>query len=195
MKGLLKGFRYITQLFENGVNFNFAESDKEPEMQIGMPTDVKHVAHIGWDGPSAVNSTPSWVMNEFKTPAGGLQSTPLAQAGEERLSRKGLRAQSSSTRDMPDLPKSSKRTSSTKENASSTKQSKKPSKSTRKPKDASQTTETTTKDSKKSRRKKVKDMGGEGSSRRSRTTQESDTLSEAGSLISCDSEFVEGEGN
>ncbi|TYG46804.1 hypothetical protein ES288_D11G285700v1 [Gossypium darwinii] len=44
---------------------------------------------------------------------------------------------------------------------------------------ASQTTETTTKDSKKSRRKKVKDMGGEGSSRRS--------------LISCDSEFVEGE--
>lgn len=28
-------------------------------MQIGYPTDVKHVAHIGWDGPS-VNS-PSWV--------------------------------------------------------------------------------------------------------------------------------------
>ncbi|TYI76400.1 hypothetical protein E1A91_D06G074100v1 [Gossypium mustelinum] len=60
---------------------------------------------------------------------------------------------------------------------------------------ASQTTETTTKDSKKSRRKKVKDMGGEGSSRRSRTTQESDTLSETRSLISYDSEFVEGEGN
>ncbi|KAG4141206.1 hypothetical protein ERO13_D06G061833v2 [Gossypium hirsutum] len=58
---------------------------------------------------------------------------------------------------------------------------------------ASQTTETTTKDSKKSRRKKVKDMGGEGSSRRSRTTQESDSLSETRSLISCDSEFVEGE--
>lgn len=29
-------------------------------MQIGFPTDVKHVAHIGLDGPSAVNS-PSWV--------------------------------------------------------------------------------------------------------------------------------------
>ena len=29
-------------------------------MQIGLPTDVKHVAHIGWDGPS-VNSAPSWV--------------------------------------------------------------------------------------------------------------------------------------
>jgi len=37
-----------------------ADNDgKEPEMQIGYPTDVKHVAHIGWDGPS-INS-PSWV--------------------------------------------------------------------------------------------------------------------------------------
>lgn len=28
-------------------------------MQIGFPTDVKHVAHIGSDGPAA--NTPSWV--------------------------------------------------------------------------------------------------------------------------------------
>jgi hypothetical protein len=34
--------------------------EKDQEIQIGFPTDVKHVAHIGWDGPSA-NSTPSWV--------------------------------------------------------------------------------------------------------------------------------------
>lgn len=33
-------------------------------MEIGYPTDVKHVAHIGWDGPSG--TAPSW-MNEFKT--------------------------------------------------------------------------------------------------------------------------------
>lgn len=32
-------------------------------MEIGYPTDVKHVAHIGWDGSSG--SAPSW-MNEFK---------------------------------------------------------------------------------------------------------------------------------
>lgn len=38
---------------------NIPDNEKEPEMQIGYPTDVKHVAHIGWDGPS-VNS-PSWV--------------------------------------------------------------------------------------------------------------------------------------
>lgn len=28
-------------------------------MEIGYPTDVKHVAHIGWDGPSGTG--PSWV--------------------------------------------------------------------------------------------------------------------------------------
>ncbi|KAH9681951.1 hypothetical protein KPL71_027155 [Citrus sinensis] len=54
VKGLLKGLRYIAQIFDQ---------PKEPEMQIGLPTDVKHVAHIGWDGPSAVD--PSW-MSGFK---------------------------------------------------------------------------------------------------------------------------------
>lgn len=39
---------------------NFAD-EKEEEIQIGFPTDVKHVAHIGWDGPSA--NGPSWVMS------------------------------------------------------------------------------------------------------------------------------------
>lgn len=28
-------------------------------MEIGYPTDVKHVAHIGWDGQSG--TAPSWV--------------------------------------------------------------------------------------------------------------------------------------
>ncbi|KAI4345828.1 hypothetical protein L6164_012920 [Bauhinia variegata] len=55
VKGLLKGLRYISHIFEE---------EKEDEIQIGFPTDVKHVAHIGWDGPSA--STPSW-MQDFKS--------------------------------------------------------------------------------------------------------------------------------
>ncbi|CAH8389361.1 unnamed protein product [Eruca vesicaria subsp. sativa] len=54
MKGLLKGLRYITQIFDE---------EKEEEMKIGFPTDVKHVAHIGNDGPST--NAPSW-MNDFK---------------------------------------------------------------------------------------------------------------------------------
>lgn len=35
-------------------------------MEIGYPTDVKHVAHIGWDGHGHSGSAPSW-MSEFKT--------------------------------------------------------------------------------------------------------------------------------
>jgi P21-Rho-binding domain len=29
-------------------------------MEIGFPTDVQHVAHIGWDGQNIANN-PSWV--------------------------------------------------------------------------------------------------------------------------------------
>ncbi|KAK4386683.1 CRIB domain-containing protein RIC10 [Sesamum angolense] len=55
MKGIYKGFKYtLSQIFVV----------KEREMEIGYPTDVKHVAHIGWDGPSG--NAPTW-MNEFKT--------------------------------------------------------------------------------------------------------------------------------
>lgn len=35
-------------------------------MQIGNPTDVKHVAHIGSDGPAA--NPPAW-MNEYRSEA------------------------------------------------------------------------------------------------------------------------------
>ncbi|KAJ6336161.1 hypothetical protein OIU78_012713 [Salix suchowensis] len=94
MKGLLKGLRYISQIFDN--------DEKKPEMQIGYPTDVKHVAHIGWDGPS-VNS-PSW-MTEFKSPP-EYSSAPLSldqdskeegsvKWASEGSSRKGSRAPNS----------------------------------------------------------------------------------------------------
>ncbi|GAB2265936.1 hypothetical protein Dimus_000969 [Dionaea muscipula] len=58
MKGFLKGLRYIQQIFEN---------EEEPELQIGVPTDVKHVSHIGWDGPTA--NAPSW-MKQYKNDPG-----------------------------------------------------------------------------------------------------------------------------
>nr|XP_027189933.1 CRIB domain-containing protein RIC6 [Cicer arietinum] len=53
MKGLLKGLRYISQIFDE-------EDDKE--IQIGFPTDVKHLAHIGCEDAKA--NAPSW-MTEF----------------------------------------------------------------------------------------------------------------------------------
>ncbi|KAG6597354.1 CRIB domain-containing protein RIC7 [Cucurbita argyrosperma subsp. argyrosperma] len=78
VKGLLKGLRYISQIFD----------EKEQEMQIGLPTDVKHVAHIGWDGPSGNQNNPGW-MNEFKSSpqdSGDLVNTsgelPIKESGE-----------------------------------------------------------------------------------------------------------------
>jgi hypothetical protein len=94
MKGLLKGLRYISQIFgkhkipdlchlscvhriatahkakcigwivsSHLVIVRPADA-KEPEMKIGSPTDVKHVAHIGWDNVSSV-TTPGWVTFYF----------------------------------------------------------------------------------------------------------------------------------
>ncbi len=71
MKGLLKGLRYISQIFDGS-------EEEEPEMQIGNPTDVKHVAHIGWDGPTA--NSPSWI-NDYKSPNES-SSTPSNLSGE-----------------------------------------------------------------------------------------------------------------
>ncbi|GAU50217.1 hypothetical protein TSUD_29030 [Trifolium subterraneum] len=112
VKGLLKGLRYISHIFD---------TEKEQEIQIGCPTDVKHVAHIGWDGPS-VNS-PSW-MNEFKT-APGFASAPMTLAGDaqskaqdnnvkwvsEDTRRRSSRSVNSQTqgRDLPELPRTSRR--------------------------------------------------------------------------------------
>ncbi|KOM36146.1 hypothetical protein LR48_Vigan02g229600 [Vigna angularis] len=68
---------------ENIVGFLLAPASKsslvvkEREMEIGYPTDVKHVAHIGWDGPSGTG--PSW-MNDFKTAPDF--STSLGNLGE-----------------------------------------------------------------------------------------------------------------
>ncbi|TVU16181.1 hypothetical protein EJB05_39733 [Eragrostis curvula] len=53
MKGIFKGLRVVSQIF----------TVKEREMEIGRPTDVKHVAHIGW-GTSTGNASPSW-MNDI----------------------------------------------------------------------------------------------------------------------------------
>ncbi|CAN6820604.1 unnamed protein product [Brassica oleracea] len=94
MKGLLKGLRYIARIFED---------EKEPEMQIGQPTDVKHVAHIGWEGPSA--TTPSW-MHDYKSPedeAKGSSNKKPASSGE-RKKNKGRRKSSTSTNSPAESP-------------------------------------------------------------------------------------------
>ncbi|KAJ0265804.1 CRIB domain-containing protein RIC9 [Hirschfeldia incana] len=44
--------------------FSEISDEKDEEMNIGYPTDVRHVSHIGWDSSSS--SAPSW-LREFKT--------------------------------------------------------------------------------------------------------------------------------
>ncbi|XP_057960261.1 CRIB domain-containing protein RIC4-like isoform X2 [Malania oleifera] len=36
------------------------EAVEEMEMEIGYPTDVKHVTHIGWDGTTTTNPVKGW---------------------------------------------------------------------------------------------------------------------------------------
>ncbi|XP_020100553.1 CRIB domain-containing protein RIC10-like [Ananas comosus] len=71
MKGIIKSFKFISSIFVV----------KEQEMEIGLPTDVKHVAHIGWDSP-ATGTAPAW-MNEFKTTS-DFSSTTLNNVGQSR---------------------------------------------------------------------------------------------------------------
>ncbi|XP_015693424.1 CRIB domain-containing protein RIC10-like [Oryza brachyantha] len=53
MKGIFKGLKIISQIFA---------MHKQHEMEIGCPTDVRHVSHIG---VGASDSCPSW-MSEFR---------------------------------------------------------------------------------------------------------------------------------
>ncbi|KAJ4967684.1 hypothetical protein NE237_014385 [Protea cynaroides] len=96
MKGILKGLRYISQIFDNG---------KEQEMQIGHPTDVKHVAHIGWDGPSV--HSPTWVSNCI------IYMFKYSNSIELDLHRTGAGINGSLSQDLLELPKPSRRQQST----------------------------------------------------------------------------------
>ncbi|CAO2832220.1 unnamed protein product [Amaranthus hypochondriacus] len=96
MKGLLKGLRYISTIFDE---------EEQQEMQIGFPTDVRHVAHIGWDG-SAANS-PSWI-NTFKN--GDSEEGP-ANGNQQLVSKSRGRHASTTGLDTPPLDSPSRRRS------------------------------------------------------------------------------------
>nr|GLL30774.1 CRIB domain-containing protein RIC6-like [Ipomoea trifida] len=184
MKGLLKGLRYISQIFEE---------EKEEEIQIGLPTDVKHVAHIGWDGGQSVDN-PSW-MKDFKGSA-AVQSDDTKDnlevlCGSEDSNRRGTRSDDKD----PDLPKSSKRQS---DNPDSPKSKNKNSRRNR-------SKETSAADSaaaagdvpdipKKSRRKKSKDnVSGDGSTRSAKSSKRKDSGQDSeASMKSAYSDFGDG---
>ncbi|KAG4981989.1 hypothetical protein AAZX31_10G036900 [Glycine max] len=126
VKGILKGFRYLTQIFEN---------EKEQEIQIGFPTDVEHVAHIGSMRDESSVNLPSW-MKEFKT-APGFSSVPLDVQNKGQHSAKWV-SEESRRRNTRDLGKASKRQSTGGVSGSpSWEKSNKPRKSSNKPKEES----------------------------------------------------------
>ncbi|CAH8388475.1 unnamed protein product [Eruca vesicaria subsp. sativa] len=82
MKGIYKSFKSISHIFV----------EKERDMEIGYPTEVKHVAHVGWEGSSG--SAPAW-MSEFKAAVEPL--SPRASSVSHATHSKSFLATSSST--------------------------------------------------------------------------------------------------
>lgn len=78
---LIKGFKNLSQLF---VIFKEDDEEMEMEMEIGFPTDVKHVAHIGWDGLNSVGSMNSWdrTPDFLSIPSLSLRQFELAMAAQ-----------------------------------------------------------------------------------------------------------------
>ncbi|AEE82439.1 CRIB domain-containing protein RIC10 [Arabidopsis thaliana] len=136
MKGIYKGFKCISQIF--------AVEKERDEIEIGFPTDVKHVAHIGWEGSSG--SAPGW-MSEFKVGAELLSPRPSSFSNarpstsfftsssstdfDQGSSQRGI---SDTLRDIPpvtpiNLPKNNKKKSSRRKKSSSSSSSPKSSRS------------------------------------------------------------------
>ncbi|XP_047326102.1 CRIB domain-containing protein RIC10-like [Impatiens glandulifera] len=88
IKGILKSLRFIYQVFE--------EKKEHQDIQIGNPTDVKHVAHIGWDGAS-VDQPPTWMKeynstNEHHTKSLNNDNGTQARGANQKVSKDSSRA-------------------------------------------------------------------------------------------------------
>ncbi|KAL7219723.1 hypothetical protein ACSBR2_012729 [Camellia fascicularis] len=56
---LARSLKSLSQLFvykEEEID----DMEMKMEMEIGFPTDVKHVTHIGWDGTATTNPVKGW---------------------------------------------------------------------------------------------------------------------------------------
>ena len=76
---LIKSIKSLSQMFV------YKDEDEEVEMEIGLPTDVQHVGHIGWDGFNSVDVMKSWEVQapEFLTiPSLSLKQFELAMAAQ-----------------------------------------------------------------------------------------------------------------
>ncbi|KAL4558651.1 hypothetical protein LXL04_036852 [Taraxacum kok-saghyz] len=106
VKGLVKGIKSLSlRIFDDKEE---EEEEEEEEIQIGQPTDVKHLAHIGSD--AGVEESPSW-MKGFDPPKDS-QSGSLEVMGHRKARRNGSSHRSSrsveTSGDTALLPKSSR---------------------------------------------------------------------------------------
>ncbi|KAK4725842.1 hypothetical protein R3W88_030759 [Solanum pinnatisectum] len=53
---LKRHFKGFSQLFARKEEVE----EEETEIEIGYPTDVKHLTHIGWDGSTTINPIKGW---------------------------------------------------------------------------------------------------------------------------------------
>ncbi|WVZ78896.1 hypothetical protein U9M48_026541, partial [Paspalum notatum var. saurae] len=83
IKGIFKGLKIIAQIF----TVHREEEGEEREIEIGYPTDVRHVSHIGLGASS--DSCPSWMI-EFRgveeAAEGGGASIAMSSAAQSSLS-------------------------------------------------------------------------------------------------------------
>lgn len=78
---LLRGFKNLSQIF---AVYDEDEEEEEREMVIGLPTDVKHVAHIGWDGATSTSSNlRSWNRPAPPPPASSFSAPPQQHTQEQ----------------------------------------------------------------------------------------------------------------
>ncbi|KAF5801601.1 putative CRIB domain-containing protein [Helianthus annuus] len=95
VKGFFKGFKNISNIFDD---------DEEPEIQIGMPTDVKHIAHIGADGPAT--ESPSWMKgyDSGQSHSGSMEGPDMKRGNKNHRSTRSEEL----TRDLSDVPKTTR---------------------------------------------------------------------------------------
>nr|DAD25405.1 TPA_asm: hypothetical protein HUJ06_026869 [Nelumbo nucifera] len=81
LQRLIKSIKSFSQLFVYR-----DEEVEEMEMEIGFPTDVKHVTHIGWDGSTTTNPIKGWdnlkAPELLSLPAISLRQFELAMAAQ-----------------------------------------------------------------------------------------------------------------
>ncbi|KAM0052888.1 putative CRIB domain-containing protein RIC2/4 [Helianthus debilis subsp. tardiflorus] len=78
-------FKSVTQIFAYK---DFEDIESETELEIGLPTDVKHVTHIGTDGTVTTNPDKDWdhlqLPETLSFPSASLEQLGLQMAKVEK---------------------------------------------------------------------------------------------------------------